>query len=733
MELIGTGKDSMDTNKVAENPPATIGNISLEELQTTLDNTNAVLTAADYNSDGSLKNHAAELTLVIQSANEAKSFITNKQWSLLWRDADLLYQAPRPMSVYENTYVLEPNVQRFTVAKVCNAVVPQIYKGLFYDDPPMILRPRGGTTQAIVDAKSTLMSFILNDCDFKTQTKWGLEQMAHLGTGIWKWGYDWKTIKTYRRKATAVTIDGGTALAPDKQVIPTDVPPDVTCEEMTVPVPFFEWRPIDKVLVDPQLNVSDIRKAAWAVDVRYMDFYQMNDLRKAITAALDGGEKGDAIVGWRMPTEEVLKSFWANTEEVAKTLETDQATYIKGAVHHSEDVNIKASPDPLRKKLEVLEYWDSGRKIIVLNQRTVLYSGKNEFNEIPFLSANWWTRAKAFYGMGLGLIVGQNQRVDQGTINAILKILNFGVNPVYLRTRDDNAPTQMIRTGLGKILTVNDTEKAYRLMETPKVPPDIWSALKESEQATESSSGADQMLVQGSSAGPRSSMGRTAGGANILAGASATRLDGPLDNFIEQVFKPFLLIVDRLIFTVMSDAAILKVLGKEKGQEYIKTINMQEFHDAQIDYEVLAGASLSAKRTMAQSMTMLTQILQNPQIQESLAEINEEYIDFKPIIKMWLEASEWKNDNDIIKPLSESMKQKRAANSKAAQMQAQLAAKKADSDQKFEQKSKLQDQSSDNRIKEKIVDAAAKANSLSEAVEGVPNPRGIQGDQPTVM
>jgi len=46
---------------------------------------------------------------------------------------------------------------------------------------------------------------------------------------------------------------------------------------------------------------------------------------------------------------------------------------------------------------------------------------------------------------------------------------------------------------------------------------------------------------------------------------------------------------------------------------------------------------------MAQSMVMLTQILQNPQIQDSLAEINEEYIDFKPILRMWLEASEWKN------------------------------------------------------------------------------------------
>jgi hypothetical protein len=396
-------------------------------------------------------------------------------------------------------------------------------------------------------------------------------------------------------------------------------------------------------------------------------------------------------------------------------------------------VNMRVSPDPLRTKLEVMEYVDNGRKIMVLNQRTVLYSGKNEFNQINFLSSNWWNRPKAFYGMGLGLIVGQNQRVDQGTINAILKILSFGANPIYLRHRDDSAPTQMIRTGLGKILTVGDTEKSYRLMETPKVPNDIWNALKESEQATESSSGADQQLVQGSSAGPRSSMGRTAGGANILAGASATRLDGPLDNFIEQVFKPFLGVLDWMVFNIMSDAAILAVLGKEKGDAYVKDLDMQDFHDAQIRYEVLAGASLSAKRTMAQSMVMLTQILQNPQIQDSLAEINEEYIDFKPILRMWLEASEWKNENDIIKPLTPAMKAKRAANSKAAMQQNQLAAAQAKSQQQFAQKSQLENQQSDNRIKRDLVVASAKANGLEEATEGMPSTGGLEGMQPSVV
>lgn len=228
-------------------------------------------------------------------------------------------------------------------------------------------------------------------------------------------------------------------------------------------------------------------------------------------------------------------------------------------------------------------------------------------------------------------------------------------------------------------------------------------------------------------------MGRSASGANILAGASATRLDGPLDNFIEQVFKPFLGIVDMLVFNVMSDAAILHILGKEMGADFLDTFKMQEYHDAQIEYEVLAGSSLAAKRTMAQSMVMLTQILDNPQIQQALADINEEYIDYKPIITMWLEASEWKNKNDIIKPMTQAMKDKAKNNSKAALMQQQVQAQQGKSQQQFQQKQQLEDQASDNRIKRDITREAAKNSGMSEAVEGVPSAGGIQGQMPTVV
>jgi len=226
-------------------------------------------------------------------------------------------------------------------------------------------------------------------------------------------------------------------------------------------------------------------------------------------------------------------------------------------------------------------------------------------------------------------------------------------------------------------------------------------------------------------------MGRSATGANLMAGASATRLDGPLDNFIEQVFKPFLGVIDRLTFNVMSDATILHVLGQEQGQDFLKDFSIQDFHDAQIEYEVLAGSSLAAKRTMAQSMVLLSQFLDNPQIQDMLAQAGKK-VNIERIFDMMLEASEWKDRADIIQNMTADEIKRRDANSKAALQLGAMQAKAQGDQQKFAQKQQLEDQASDNRIKRDITREAAKASGMSEAVNGTPSQQGLEGMMPTV-
>lgn len=58
-------------------------------IETDASNTHADLKPEDYKNNGQLKNADAEVTLVTGSASRAEQYIQDKQYSLLWRDADL--------------------------------------------------------------------------------------------------------------------------------------------------------------------------------------------------------------------------------------------------------------------------------------------------------------------------------------------------------------------------------------------------------------------------------------------------------------------------------------------------------------------------------------------------------------------------------------------------------------------------------------------------------------------
>lgn len=69
-------------------------------------NTGGNLTPEDYTSKGEINSLSGDLNLVVGSASRSESYIASKQWGLLWRDSDLLFQSPRPLSTFENTYIL---------------------------------------------------------------------------------------------------------------------------------------------------------------------------------------------------------------------------------------------------------------------------------------------------------------------------------------------------------------------------------------------------------------------------------------------------------------------------------------------------------------------------------------------------------------------------------------------------------------------------------------------------
>src|SRR4029077_14115443 len=135
-------------------------------------------------------NDTAAIKLVLDNTELADNFININQWASGWTISDLLYQSPISTSDSGTTSTDTTNsaVPKFMVSNHISSIIPKILGGIFYEDPCFLLRPSPGTSPDVIQAKTALFTFQLNAMRFEEEVERGLEQMALLGTAIWKWG-----------------------------------------------------------------------------------------------------------------------------------------------------------------------------------------------------------------------------------------------------------------------------------------------------------------------------------------------------------------------------------------------------------------------------------------------------------------------------------------------------------------------------------------------------------------
>ena len=611
----------------------------------------------------------AELKLVVQQTERCEAYL-NSHWIPQYREADILYQGLRGVSAWEGTQVTKANVSRFTVAKLLNSVVPQLIKGIFFSDPPFQLRAFPRVSEETIRAKTAVFSELLNETidgsSFPVETENGFENGTLFGTMFYGWGWSehLRTRCRYVRKAQPVTAE--TAIAPTRIETPESVEWEKKEEEVRKSRPTIRSVDPRELLTDPDWDKPDVRRCAFAIERTYMSFDDLDQLRET--------------PGYDIPSREELVDLFFPPRESPVAPGTDPMNSGGsgiGSPVRAEQPWEAMNPDPLQSKLEVLDYWSETRHITVVQRKLAIKSGDNEFGRVPYFSANWWNVPKNGRGFGLGRLVGQDQRIQTGLTNACLDIVSHTVNADYLVARGANVLTQKTRQSLGSWLVVDqvdgDVGKAFKLKEQPRVPVEALQLLQMAAAEGESVAGADQSLVQGVTQGPgRTSLGRTATGAAGMIAGSASRLDGPLERFLRQVFVPWLYVMDELVNDRMPSDQLQAIVGKKLGAEF--KFDEEEFRNAQLEFEVLAGAHMAAKKAMSQLLPLLIEFFGQPGIAQQIADINGEFLDFGAVLDAMMEMAEWKYNRPFVKPLTPEMKQRRAAQNPALQkVQGQMA------------------------------------------------------------
>jgi hypothetical protein len=653
------------------------------------------------------------LQLVIQDSIRAENYAQSKQWVAMWPTATVLYQSPFTARYWEGTQTEKANVPFFTVATAVNSLVPKIINGLFYEDPPFMIRQRPKTTANASRAAGAILAYQLEEINFKESLRLGTVNAVLFGTAIWKWGWETFTQErtTYKRKTPPVTIPNAPGLE-DIQIHPVDEELEEEIIEEYIDRPTFEHIVnLRHVLVDPGLNLPDIRKGKYVIHRMYMTWEDLDKLRDR--------------PGFNIPSKDKLLQLFFPPKEQPQSSPAEVTVQnplwdLRAAPRYEE-----TTEDPFNKPLEVLERWDNKRYIVVLNKKLVICSDENPYGVIPFLSVNWWDVPEAFWGMGLAKTIGSEQRLQQGVTNAWLDGVALNLNGVYVRVRGKSVPTQSIRVSPGKIVEVDNKDDFKPLDRLPAVP-EAAAALSLSQARAEQVSGANEPVVQGSMGGPKSSMGRTATGASLIAGGSDSRIQDFVEKLANQVFIPFLYQAHVLNCGLLPLSTVRHILNDELEHEFIKEKqgDILEIINARVKFSISAGARLAARRNMAQSLPLILQYLANPQIIEALA-VEGKKVDQDEIMHMVWETADWKNFRDVIKPMTPDDMKRWQSMQPGAKAQVQMQAKTQLEQQKFENESQLRDMDNFGRAGREILRSAIEKAGEPEAISGAPT--GTQG------
>ena len=610
------------------------------------------------------------LALAVQDADRAEREENRRQWVMQWQASRDLYSSVFVPNYWPGTQIEASSVNFFTVATAVNGINPQLLAGLFYENPPFMIQERAGTTAQCARAVSALLGYQLEDINFREELRLGLMNCLLFGTAMFQEGWEKYTRerKIVKRKTPPVKIPSTIPGAPEVSISDDEL--EVEIIEEVIDRPTFEHIVnLREILVDPGLEVPNVRKAKYVVRRRYMTWDDIDKLRDR--------------EGYDIPSREKMLELFLPPREMAEPNPQQEGNRNPLWDARAESPWENTTIDPFQQPLEVLERWDNKTYIVVVQKKLVIYNDKNIYGRIPFLSIGWWDNPGAFWSIGLGRLVGTEQRVQSGITNLMMNIANLKLNAPLVRVRGKSVPTQSVRIGPNKMIEVDQQGDLEPLkFGDPVVEANQLFAM--SQQRVDSVSGNNPITSQGNagSAG-HSNLARSAAGASMLGQGASNIISDCIDKLANQVIVPFLYDIQEMNQAMLPYSQLDYIMSEELKHEYVtQGGDLIDILNANVKFTILAGSKMQVRRNMSQSLPLLSQNLANPAVTEQLG-LQGMKVDWLEMTRMWFMAGEWANMKDVIVPMSAEELQRHQAQSQNSvqqqkfMQQQQLLAQKA--------------------------------------------------------
>lgn len=618
----------------------------------------------------------AAAEVVWDAYTRGKNYLEQNSWLLDWQAADYYYQNQN------NDRWLRPadgrpvRIARYIIAKNANTMDNQCHRAVWGNQKPFALQPEGGTSELLVEAWTHLLWVLMKRA--KAEYNFGLagECSRIFGTGILQPGWEVKKVTKKRRRRktpepTVTTPVGGEAN------IPTEKSDDFKTVEETYEesYPFLNFRRLGFTFFDESWCTPNApeESASYVIDVDYVEFGELQQLR-ALPCYKD------------IPDDETLIKFFlqnpmegnAAPSTVAEGMADSQSSL---ALHAMGDWKNRGI-NPFKTKLPLITMWTRERAQAILCYQGRKLTVRNDEHDMGdhalHYTFNWWNVPNAGYGMGIGKLNLDDQRMETGVLNEVLKMIGMWFNTPMLIRRGENAPTQNVVSGLGTFLQVDtgpdgDVRKAMMYADKPQIPAEAWRVMDMALSGGQDLVGANSTTMQGNLGGPGSSAMRTATGVQRVGGKADESISKPV-LFESNALERFIYFLIDQVRLKMPLEEIRRILAAKYSKEIISAIEMEEFVCAEFAVNVLAGQRLMAKQAIQQLIPFILQILQQPQIQAFYNQLGMK-LDYAALFDILIRMSELDgNIDNIFTPMTEQEKQSYQQNSPGAQrVQGQIA------------------------------------------------------------
>jgi hypothetical protein len=477
------------------------------------------------------------------------------------------------------------------------------------------------------------------------------------GTGIGNPGWRVKKVKKKSRVRTKPPVEIPQPIGPPRKVDTWESDNfKVITETVEESWPFFEYRRLGTTFYDPGWRTPNRpdQSAGYKLDVDYVDFEDLAQMRNM-----------DCYKN--IPADEDLKKFFMVASpqgdappqtQTAQEMNTNSTVVLHAVGEHKQ-----TSLNPLQKPLLKIARWENNWVCEVLlyqGRHLTIRNGEHEMDDHALgYAANWWDIDNSGYGMGIGRLNAGDQRMDQGVLNEVLKMIAYWTNaPMAYDSRSGNAPTQNNVFGLGTLWGVDpgpsgNVGNALRYVEKPPIPKEAFQIYEMGLTGGQQLVGADATVMQGNT-GPGSTALRTATGVNRLGGKADENISDPVDH-LEGVIQRWISFLWEMVKDVMPLSEIRQILSRKFGETIFEQIDADSFLDADFEISILAGQKLQAKQSIMQLVPFFFQILQQPQLMEHLQQTGRT-VNFQAMEDLMMRMSELAGRQDIFIPMTDQQK-----------------------------------------------------------------------------